>query len=158
MTSAQPPRSDGWPHTQPEYWLQPGPMLPQRTWQRRTRSPIILVSAVAGLVLAAVAVLAVMVGSVAAASFGARGVVLCATGAADVAPGSPVRIYDETGEELASTRLGAPRTEDGRCEMPFTADDVPAARGGYVVRIGDSFQETVSESALSEGAVLRPVS
>lgn len=157
MTSAPPPRPDGWPHTQPQYWLQPGPMLPQRTWQRRTRSPIILISAIAGLVLAAVAVLAVMAGSVAAASFDARGVVLCATGTPAVPPGSAVRIYDETGEELATTRLGSPRTDDGQCEMPFAADDVPAARSGYVVRIGDSFQETVSETALSEGAVLRPV-
>ncbi|MDY6811903.1 MAG: hypothetical protein SW127_23330, partial [Actinomycetota bacterium] len=145
-------------HTRPEYWLQPGPMLPQHTWQRRTRSVIILASALAGLLLAGVAVVALMVGSVNAATFSARGVVICASGDGQIATGTAVRIYDETGDELASTQLGAPRTDGGRCELPFTADDVPAARGGYVVRVGDAFQETVSESALEQGTVLRPVS
>ncbi|MEE3852522.1 hypothetical protein VZC37_19430 [Gordonia sp. LSe1-13] len=159
MTSAEPPRPDGAHHAPapPAYWLPSGPMRPQRTWQRRTRSPIIIVSAVAGLALAAVAFVALGIGSVNAAMFTAQGVVVCPADPGQITPGSAVRIYDETGEDLATTELGPRRTEDGRCEMSFSADEVPSARGGYVVRIGDVFQETVSESALAQGVVLRPL-
>ncbi|AZG43780.1 hypothetical protein [Gordonia insulae] len=188
MTSAQPPRPDGPPLMNPhdgpaeststtppvgpftgaapaapppQYWLRSGPMLPQRTWQRTTRSPVILVSALAAMALAAVAVVALVVGSINASAFTARGVILCPTApglALQVGPGAPVQIFDETGDELSATTLGPRRSGDaGRCEMQFRARDVPSGRAGYVVRVGNVFQETVSESALTSGAVLRPL-
>lgn len=171
MTSAQPPRTDPIPYqpahhparppVQPQYWLQSGPMLQQRTWQRSTRSPIMVISSLAGLAFAAIAVVALLVGSVNASFFTARGIVVCPSAsvqAMQIGPGTPVQISDERGTELATTTLGQRRTaESGRCELPFSAHDVEAGRGGYVVRVGNAFQETVSESALAAGAVLRPV-
>ncbi|GAA3690876.1 hypothetical protein [Gordonia hankookensis] len=179
MTSAQPPRRDVAPQAQehpgagrpvgphtgptepPQFWLRSGPMLPQRTWQRSTRSPIIIISSLAAMALAAVAVAALLVGTVNRTTFTARGVVVCPTAQGQtlrIAPGAPVRIYDETGDELSTTTLGQRESGDGnQCEMPFRARDVASGRDGYVVRVGDVLQETVSESALSSGVVLRPV-
>ncbi|MFW0787155.1 hypothetical protein AAFP35_21875 [Gordonia sp. CPCC 206044] len=149
------------PAPRPQLWLRSGPMLPQRTWQRSTRSPIIVITAVAALLLATIAVLALVVGAVNRASFTASGVVVCPTDPAlalRIGPGAPVTVFDETGTELAETTLGQRRPVGaGGCEMPFTADSVTSGRPGYVVRIADVFQETVSQSALIEGAVLRPV-
>ncbi|MYR05280.1 hypothetical protein GTV32_02620 [Gordonia sp. SID5947] len=180
MTSGQPPRHDVAPQAHdhhraghpvdpytgsanaPQFWLRSGPMLPQRTWQRSTRSPIIVISSLAAMALAAVAVAALLVGTVNRTSFTARGVVVCPTAEAQalqIGPGATVQIYDETGGELSTTTLGQRRSGDGgRCEMPFRAHDVESGRDGYVIRIGDVLQETVSESALSSGVVLRPVS
>ena len=63
----------------PQYWLAPGPDLPPRTWQRRTRTPIIIVSAVVGVVLAVIALGAVAWG-VQGRDFIAEGEVLLTSG------------------------------------------------------------------------------
>lgn len=149
------------PTDPPQFWLRSGPTLPQRTWQRSTRSPIIIISSLAAMALAGVAVAALLVGTVNRTSFTAHGAVVCPTTQAQalqIAPGAAVRIYDETGDELSTTTLGQRESGDGGgCEMTFRAGDVASGRDGYVVRIGDVLQETVSESALSSGVVLRPV-
>ncbi len=145
--------------SRPQYWLESGPMLPQRRWQRTTRSPVIVISVLAALALTAVAVTALVVGWINSTNFTAKGVVICPEATATrIAPGAPVAIYDETGAELSLTTLGPRRSGvDGRCEMPFSARSVDAGLSGYVVRVADVFQETVSEAALANGAVLRPV-
>ncbi|MGV9710117.1 hypothetical protein ACWDTI_05585 [Gordonia sp. NPDC003424] len=146
---------------QPEYWLTPGPMLKQRTWQRTSRVPVIIVSVIGVAALITVAVVALVIGSVSRSFFTARGVVLCSTlpiQARQITTGAPVVIFDESGAELASTSLGQRRNgEDGQCELPFSARSVEAGKSGYVVRIGDVLQETVSGPALQSGVVLRPL-
>ncbi|GAB92163.1 hypothetical protein [Gordonia rhizosphera] len=146
--------------SRPQYWLESGPMLPRRRWQRTTRSPVIVISVLAALALTAVAGAALVVGLINSANFTAQGTVVCPTNAAQasrIVPGAAVVIYDLAGDQLASTTLGPRSTVAGRCEMAFTAESVDAGRGEYLVRVGDSFQETVSESALVSGAVLRPL-
>ncbi|MFW0792965.1 hypothetical protein AAFP30_04050 [Gordonia sp. CPCC 205515] len=146
---------------QPEYWLTPGPMLRQRTWQRSSRTPVMIVSIIGVVALLVIGLAALLFGSVSRAYFTAHGVVVCSTlpaQATALATGAPVLIYDEGGERLADTRLGQRRNgEDGQCELPFSAKAVRAGKSGYVVRIGNVYQETVSGSALESGVVLRPL-
>lgn len=175
MTFGQPVRPDVSPHyawqpgvgtppqgPQPEYWLKSGPALPKRTWQRSTRTPVIIVSTLVALLLAAVAVVALLVGTVSRTSFTAHGVVVCPqtfTTDSRIAPGVAVRIYDETGHGLGHTTLGAPEPYRGLpCVLPFSVHSVQAGKSGYVVRIGDALQDTVSQAALKSTVVLRPLS
>lgn len=147
--------------TQPEYFQPRGAMLPQRTWQRRTRTVVIIgtVLGIAG--LCAVAVLAVFGGVLSASSFTAKGYVVinCNATPSDVAPGSAVVIYGETGDGLGRGRLGnVERNDSSTCYMRFTIDDVRSGESGYLVQVGGVLQQTVSESALHDGVVLRPLS
>lgn len=159
-TQQNPTAPMGDPGRPPQLWLRPGHALPKRTWQRSSRIPVFVISIVAGLFFAAVALLVLLGGCINASVFTAKGGIICPsqqTTSMAVGPGTPVVIYDETGDRLARTTLGVPTRVDGRCELPFSADSVVSGRGNYVVRVGDLYQETVSESALLRGAVLRPV-
>lgn len=173
MSSPQPTRPPVAPHVewqpgatpqqgpQPQYWLTPGPMMRQRSWQRSTRAPVMIVSIIGVIALLVIGLAALLIGSVSRSYFTAHGVVLCSTvptGSTEIAAGAPVLIYDEGGERLADTRLGQRSNgTDGQCELPFSAQAVRSGKSGYVVRIGNTYQETVSGAALASGVVLRPL-
>ncbi|MCD2146538.1 hypothetical protein [Gordonia paraffinivorans] len=148
-----------------EMWLDPGPRLPRRNWQRRTRLPVIVATTVAMVLLAALAIGAVLLGALRTPTFIAKGgvVVDCTSQTAEIPGGtpitrqSPVVIFDAAGGEVARTTLtGFVRDDDG-CRLTFEADRVEYTDAGYLVRVGDRFTQTASASALQQGVVLRPV-
>ncbi|GAC69965.1 hypothetical protein [Gordonia soli] len=152
------------PQTPPEYWPRPGGPLPLRTWQRSTRTLVIVVSSIAAVLLAVIAVAAVTSGSVLSSQFTAKGEIIvdCATASAPTAGGiirlgDAVRVYGETGDELGRTETRALVRGDHGCALPFAIDGVSAGGDTYLVRVGDVFQQTVGRAALTSGAVLRPV-
>ncbi|MGV9826294.1 hypothetical protein [Gordonia sp. NPDC003429] len=145
----------------PEYWLTPGPMLPRRSWQHKTRIIVIMVTTIAAALFAAVAVLALGVGHVSRTHIDAKGevVVDCGTwSSTGIAENTPVRIYEETGEQLATARLDRRVQVSGECRLAFEIAQMPVSGSGYVVRVGDDFSQPVSSSALRDGVVLRPAS
>ncbi|TYQ09654.1 UNVERIFIED_ORG: hypothetical protein L601_003400000260 [Gordonia westfalica J30] len=148
-----------------EMWLDPGPPLPRRTWQRKTRVPVIVGTTIAMVLFAAVAIGALLLGVLRTPTFTAKGGVVadCATevaaqpGGGQIARGAPVFIYDAAGGEVAKSALtGFLRTDSG-CQLTFEVDGVEYTDAGYLVRVGERFSQPVSTSALQEGAVLRPL-
>ncbi|GAC54759.1 hypothetical protein [Gordonia amicalis] len=146
-----------------EMWLDPGPPLPRRTWQRRTRRPVIVGTTLAMVLFAAVAIGALLVGLLTTPTFTAKGGVVadCATEVAAlpdggrIVRGAQVAIYDAAGGEVAVTSLDRFLRADEGCQLTFEVDGVTFTDAGYVVRVGDRFSQPVSTSALQEGAVLR---
>lgn len=149
----------------PQYWLAPGPDLPPRTWQRRTRTPIIVVSAVVGVVLAVMA-LGAMTWGVQGRDFTAEGQVLLtgsryAVSTADncggtgefeeLQVGARVRIRDEELTILEEGTLGGPVLSDNRCRLGFAISGVPEGRGRYVVEIGTTVRQEASKGLLERG-------
>ena len=148
-----------------EMWLDPGPPLPRRTWQRKTRVPVIVGTTIAMVLFAALAIGALLLGVLRTPTFTAKGGVVadCATevaaqpGGGQIARGAPVFIYDAAGGEVAKSALtGFLRTDSG-CQLTFEVDGVEYTDAGYLVRVGERFSQPVSTSALQEGAVLRPL-
>ncbi|WP_232718120.1 hypothetical protein [Gordonia metallireducens] len=148
-----------------EMWLDPGPPLPRRTWQRKTRVPVIVGTAIAMVLFAAVAIGALLLGVLRTPTFTAKGGVVadCATelasqpGGGQIARGAPVFIYDAAGGEVAKTSLTGFLRSDTGCRLTFEADGVEYTDAGYIVRVGANFSQPVSTAALQEGAVLRPL-
>ena len=149
----------------PQYWLAPGPDLPPRTWQRRTRTPIIIVSVVVGVVLAVIA-LGAMAWGVQGRDFTAEGEVVLTGGQyavsssdicggtgefEDLKVGARVRILDEELTILEEGTLGAPELSDNRCRLGFAVSGVPEGRGRYVVEIGTTVRHEASEGVLERG-------
>ncbi|MCH5641493.1 MULTISPECIES: hypothetical protein [unclassified Gordonia (in: high G+C Gram-positive bacteria)] len=159
--------SMGWapqPTVAPEFWLDPGPALPRRTWQRRTRPWIIAASAIGATIFATIAILALLVGYLLSSAFDAKGGVAvdCTTKTATtpggiISAGTPVRIYDDRGRSVGETQLGTIDRDGSTCTLPFEVRDVDSTGGDFVVQIGSVYTQTVSESALSAGVVLRPL-
>ncbi|MEO9330000.1 hypothetical protein [Gordonia aurantiaca] len=147
-----------------EMWLDPGPRLPRRSWQRKTRVPVIIGTVLAMSLLAVLAIGALVVGAVSTPTLTAKGgvVVDCASQTAEIPGGSPIArgtrvvIYDATGGEVAKTSLTEFVRSDVGCELTFEVDGVEYADAGYVVRVGDRFTQTASAAALQQGVVLRP--
>ncbi|WP_279097327.1 hypothetical protein [Gordonia bronchialis] len=147
-----------------EYWLDSGPALPLRTWQRKTRFWVILISSIGGAILVAIAIGALVLGLVFSHFFTASGGVAvdCASGTA-AAPGgvvaerTPMIIFDDRGERVGSTTLGAMIRADDGCRLPFEVRNLRSGNGPYTLRVGDVFAQTVSEGALSAGVTLRPI-
>ncbi|MDL9938128.1 hypothetical protein QSJ18_15350 [Gordonia sp. ABSL1-1] len=151
----------------PTFWLDPGPSLPRRSWQRRSRRPVIALSVVGAVLLAVLAVLALSVGVIRGLSFDADGQVAvdCETrtatvaGGGRIAAGDEVTIFAATGARLGSAKLvdlgSGPGARD--CVLGFTVSDVDVVDGGYVVALGKVYSQTVTEDALRSGVVLRPV-
>ncbi|KSU58169.1 MULTISPECIES: hypothetical protein [unclassified Gordonia (in: high G+C Gram-positive bacteria)] len=152
----------------PEMWLDPGPPLPRRTWQRRTRVPVIVATAVALIVFAVIVGVAVVAGLLTTPTFTAKGGVVadCATeratlpGGGTLARGAPVILYDAAGGEVARTTLSVFLRGDDGCQLTFEVSGVDYTDAGYLVSVGDAdrrFSESVSTAALQQGAVLRPL-
>ncbi|GAA14519.1 hypothetical protein [Gordonia alkanivorans] len=147
-----------------EMWLDPGPPLPRRTWQRRTRVPVIVGTTIAMVLFAAVALGALLLGVLRTPTFTAKGGVVadCATelaaapGGGQIARGTPVFVYDAAGGEVATTSLSGFLRSDTGCQLTFEVDGVEYTDAGYVVRVGESLSQPVSTAALQKGAVLRP--
>lgn len=149
----------------PQYWLNPGPDLAPRTWQRRTRRPVIIISSIAGVILALIAIGAIGWG-VQERDFTAEGSVvltddqyqvssfeICGgTGEfEDVQKGTRIRILDEDLSILGEGELSDPQLSDDHCRLAFAISGVPEGRGQYVVEIGTSFRYDASESVLERG-------
>jgi hypothetical protein len=154
----------------PQYWLSPGPDLAPRTWQRRTRTPIIVISSIAATILAVIAVGALAFG-VQERDFTVDGSVvltdqqyevsatdICGgTGEfEDVREGTRVRVLDEDLSILGQSVLTAPELSDGRCRLPFSISGIPEGRAGYVVEIGTTLRHEAGESNLQRGIVIEP--
>ncbi|MBD0860165.1 hypothetical protein IA539_02920 [Gordonia sp. zg691] len=146
-----------------QMWLDPGPALPRRSWQRRTRTPVIIVTSVAMVLFAAVVASALLTGLLTTPTFTAKGGVIvdCATEVAEtpdggrIARGAAVIVFDAAGGEVASTTLTTLLRSDLGCQLTFEADGVDYTDAGYVVTVGDRFSQSVSTAALERGAVLR---
>jgi hypothetical protein len=153
----------------PEMWLDPGPPLPRRTWQRRTRVPVIVVTSIAMVVFAAIVGVAVIAGLLATPTFTAKGGVVadCTTEVAalpdggTLARGAPVVLYDAAGGRAATTTLSVFLRGDDGCRLTFEVDDVAYTDAGYLLTLGDPagprFSQSVSTAALEQGVVLRPL-
>jgi hypothetical protein len=154
----------------PQYWLAPGPDLPPRTWQRRTRTPIIIVSAIVGTVLAVLGIGAITWGAQ-TRDFTADGAVVLtgdqyAVSSADVCSGTGefedmrvgtrVRILDEDLAILEVGALSAPQLSNSECRLEFSIGGVPEGRGRYVVEIGTSVRYEARESVLDDGITFHP--
>ena len=151
-----------------EMWLDPGPPLPRRTWQRRTRVPVIVATAAAMIVFAVIVGVAVVAGLLTAPTFTAKGGVVadCLTevatlpGGGTLARGAPVVLYDAAGGDVATTTLSVFLRGDDGCQLTFEVSGVEYTDAGYLVSVGDAdgrFSESVSTAALQQGAVLRPL-
>lgn len=148
-----------------EMWLDPGPQLPRRTWQRKTRVPVIIGTTIVMVLFAVVAIGALLSGVLRTPTFTAKGGVVadCTTevtatsDGGQIARGAPVVIYDAAGDDVAKTSLTGFLRSDTGCRLTFEADGVEYTDAGYVVRVGDRFSQPVSTAALQEGAVLRPL-
>lgn len=154
----------------PQYWLDPGPELAQRTWQRRTRKPIIVISSIAATILAVIAIGAMILG-VQERDFTADGAVVLTDGQyevsasdicggtgefEDVREGTRVRVLDEDLSILGQSVLSAPELSDDRCFLPFSIPGVPEGRADYVVEIGTTLRYESSESKLAGGITIEP--
>ncbi|MBA4022540.1 MAG: hypothetical protein C0482_09255 [Gordonia sp.] len=154
----------------PQYWLDPGPDLPARTWQRRTRKPIIVISSIAATVLAVIALGALVLG-VQERDFTADGSVVLtdqqyevsATDICggigefeDVRQGTRVRVLDEDLSILGQSELSAPELSDNRCVLPFSISGIPEGRADYVVEVGTTLRYEASESKLAGGITIEP--
>ncbi|QMU20124.1 hypothetical protein [Gordonia rubripertincta] len=148
-----------------EMWLDPGPPLPRRTWQRKTRVPVIVGTTIAMVLFAALAIGALLLGVLRTPTLTAKGGVVadCVTevaslpGGGQIARETPVFIYDAAGGEVSKTSLTGFLRSDTGCQLTFEIDGVEYTDAGYVVRVGESFSQTVSTAALQKGAVLRPL-
>ncbi|WP_439029135.1 hypothetical protein [Gordonia terrae] len=153
----------------PEMWLDPGPPLPRRTWQRRTRVPVIVATSIAMVVFAVIVAAAVIAGLLATPTFTAKGGVVAdctrevATlpGGGTLARGASVVLYDAAGGEVATTTLSVFLRGDDGCQLTFEVDGVERIDAGYLVTLGDAagprFSQPVSTAALEQGVVLRPL-
>ncbi|ORM33851.1 hypothetical protein [Williamsia sp. 1135] len=154
----------------PQYWLNPGPDLPPRTWQRRTRKPIIVISSIAATILAVIAIGALALG-VQERDFTADGSVvltdqqyevsatdICGgTGEfEDVRQGTRVRVLDEDLSILGQSELSAPELSDNRCFLPFSISGIPEGRAEYLVEIGTTLRYEATESTLAGGITIEP--
>ncbi len=151
-----------------EMWLDPGPPLPRRTWQRRTRVPVIVATSIAMVGFAVVVIAAVIAGLLTTPEFTAKGGVVadCATevaavpGGGTLARGARVVIYDAAGGEVATTTLSRFLRGDDGCRLTFEVSGVEYTDAGYLVTVGDAdgrFSESISTAALQQGVVLRPL-
>lgn len=162
-TTAEPPH-----RAAHEMWLDPGPALPRRTWQRRTRVPVIVTTSIAMIVFAVVVGVAVIAGLLTTPVFTAKGGVVadCSTevatvpGGGTLARGAPVLLYDAAGGQVATTTLSVFLRADDGCRLTFEVSGVEYTDAGYLVTVGDAddrFSESISTAALQQGAVLRPL-
>ncbi|MFT3715387.1 MAG: hypothetical protein QM774_05420 [Gordonia sp. (in: high G+C Gram-positive bacteria)] len=161
----QPPNLDlpPQPQTPPQvqYFLQPGAMLPQRTWQRRSRVGVTAASVIVGLILAGIAGFALLGGSINQAVFTASGSLQidCSTrqavGGAPIREGDEVRLYDgKSGELLGKSRLGDQVTVKGgtgACFDRFTISRVVDKAPGYLVEAGTAPGRVYSRAQLEAG-------
>lgn len=154
----------------PQYWLDPGPDLTPRTWQRRTRRPVIIISSIAGVILALIAIGAIGWG-VQERDFTAEGEVVLTDDQYEVSPseicggtgefedmqeGTRIRILDEDLSILGEGELSNPQLSDGSCRLDFAITGIPEGRGHYVVEIGTSVRYDATESILKRGITFEP--
>lgn len=154
----------------PQYWLSPGPDLVPRTWQRRTRKPVIIISSIATAILVVIGIGAVGWG-VQERDFTAEGAVvltdeqyevsaseICGgTGEfEDVRDGTRARILDEDLSILAEGALSSPQLSDGRCRLGFVLSGVPEGRDRYVVEVGTKLRYEATESVLKRNITIEP--
>ncbi|SIS20159.1 hypothetical protein [Williamsia sterculiae] len=175
MSHPQPPTHGGdqYGFQPPELWLPPGADLPKRTWQRRSRRPVIVISTIGAVLLAAIAVVAVVFGAggLTDDTFTARGAVILTTdqftnsgdscrGTGDVADlrsGTKVRIADaDTEKVLADGRLTDSTVTQDTCRLDFEIGDVPTSDHNYLVVVGVSTAQTVTENELRGGIRIAP--
>jgi len=147
-----------------QYFQPPGPALPTRRWQRRSRPWIWTISVIVGLLLLGLGGYALVRGTLEQQYFTATGAVQtdCRSGravsGADLGVGDPVRLYAaDDGRELGSTTLDERLTAEGSsqvCFAAFTLDDIYDVDGGYLLEIGGEPGRLISRAALEAGLVL----
>jgi uncharacterized membrane protein len=154
----------------PQYWLTPGHDLEPRSWQRRTRRPIIVISSIAGVILAVLGIGAIVIGSQ-TRDFTAEGAVVLTAGQYEVSAndicggtgefeeirvGTRVRILDVDLTVLEQSTLATPRLSADECRLEFSVSGVPEDRGRYVVEIGSMFRYETTQSVLEHGIDIAP--
>ncbi|MFT4201094.1 hypothetical protein [Gordonia sp. (in: high G+C Gram-positive bacteria)] len=161
------------PGPAPQLWLTPGPYLPRRDWQRRTRSLVTAATSVGGalwlLGVLAVIIVGIVVGAVLKhATFTGHGgvIVNCSTRSTDggaVLQGTPVQAWTDKSEKVLYTELEKVKVVEvadpkhhgqrtSRCHLPFKLEGVRRDAAGYNLRIGDSAPQFITTKALKEGA------
>ncbi len=156
--------------SEPGYWLDPGSDLEPRSWQRRTRGPVIVISTIAGLLFAVLGIGAVVMGSQPRDFTAAGSVVLTAdqyevsaddicggTGEfEDIRAGARVRILDADLTILDQSSLTTPQLSADYCRFEFSVAGVPEGRDRYVVEVGDTFRYETTEDELERGIIFEP--
>ncbi|GAB2644725.1 hypothetical protein GCM10027169_10890 [Gordonia jinhuaensis] len=149
----------------PAYWLPPGPDRPRRTWQRRSRIPVIVGGTLLLAVLAAITIIALALGS-SPGHFTARGRVVIDSRSAQltdgggcvgsgrfsaVVGGAALRIgYGEHPDAFVG-ELSDGEVDGNSCVFSFSVDDVTSGHGTYSLQIADVVDEKVSEHDLRSG-------
>jgi uncharacterized membrane protein len=154
----------------PAYWLEPGHDLEPRNWQRRTRRPVIVISTIAGVILAVLGIGAITIGSQ-TRDFTAQGSVMLTAGQYQVSAddvcggtgefeeiraGTRVRILDVDLAVLEQSTLATPQLSTDECRLEFSVSGIPDDRDRYVVEIGDMFRYETSRGALERGIDIAP--
>lgn len=158
MTGLQPPNPP-----QLQYFQPRGPFLPPVRWRQRAHGWVWVVSVVAALLLAGIAVAALLAGALAGSRFTAHGAVQvdCRTQQSidgqPVGLGSAVRISEvDTGVVVSTTELD--RFQElgaGACFASFQVNDLAVAEGGYLVKLGDLPGRLTSAEALEQGVLFQ---
>ena len=164
------------PGPPPQRWLGPGPYLPRRTWQQKTRTLITAMTGLSGVVWIACAIILMLLGAVVAqyqktATFTGNGGVMVScesssTAGGAVEAGTPVIAWSDRSDRVLHTALRPvkraevidPNDRAGgkaeRCYLPFTLEQVRGDASGYNVRIGDTATQFVTTKSLKDGAIV----
>ncbi|QKT07100.1 hypothetical protein HUN08_07720 [Gordonia sp. X0973] len=163
------------PTSLPQRWLTPGPYLPRRDWQRKTRTAITAITGVSGVmwligVIALIAIGLVVTFVMRISPFEGKGLVMAScssasTGDGTIAAGSPVVAWTDKTDKVLHGTLQAlksvkvadekdPTVKVRRCYLPFTLKGVRPDAAGYNVRIGDGAPQFVTTRSLKTGAVI----
>ncbi|MFT3899837.1 MAG: hypothetical protein QM728_06285 [Gordonia sp. (in: high G+C Gram-positive bacteria)] len=157
----------------PQLWLTPGPYLPRRDWQQRTRTLITSLTGVGGALWLLGVIAIVITGFIVSSALktstvkGHGGVIVpCNTKLtpdASAEEGTPVTAWSDKTDKVLTTRLEAAKTVQvpdadhpgktvARCHLPFKFDKLRRDAVGYNVRIGDSAPQFVTTASLVKGA------
>jgi len=164
------------PGSLPQQWLPPGPYLPRRTWQQKTRTAVSWVTGVSGgvwiLALIAVVLVGYLVGRYqkTATFTGGGGVIVdcssATTADGEVEAGTLVVAWTDRTDRVLRTRLekvkqtevrntdDASRRTVTRCYLPFSFDKLRRDAAGYNIRIGNTDSQFVTSKSLAEGAIV----
>ena len=147
-----------------QYFPPRGAVLPQRTFQRRTRNGMLAISVIAALALAVIALVALFVGAVSSTVFTATGAVQvdCQTrqalSGAPIKAGDEVRIFrSESGEQVGKGRLDDEldaKGGSGACFVRFRIPNIADDGAGYVVEAGSASGSLYDRAALESGILL----
>jgi hypothetical protein len=131
---------------------------------------VIVISAIAGALLAFLGIGAIVIGSQ-TRDFTAEGALVLTAGQyevsagdvcggtgefEDIRVGSRVRILADDLTILEQSSLASPRLSPEQCRLEFSISGIPEGRDRYVVEIGDTFRYETTQAVLERGISIEP--